>query len=56
MFPEDYMAWEVLAALDEKAGNFAAAEDKYRQSLAVDRVHVSVWRGLGRCLQAQGYR
>lgn len=56
MFPEDYMVWELLAALDEKAGDFPAAEEKYRQSLAFDRVHMSVWRGLGRCLAAQGKR
>jgi Tfp pilus assembly protein PilF len=56
MFPEDYMAWEVLGALDEKEGDFKAAEAKYRQSLAVDRVHMSGWRGLGRCLAAQSKR
>ena len=56
MFPEDYMAWEVLAALDEKEGDFQAAEAKYRQSLAVDRVHMSGWRGLARCLAAQSKR
>jgi tetratricopeptide (TPR) repeat protein len=54
MFPEDYMVWEILAALDETEGKWAAAEDKYRKSLEVDRVHPSVWRGLGRALTAQG--
>ena len=54
MFPEDYMAWEVLAAMDEQEGKFKEAEQKYRQSLAVDRVHMSGWRGLGRSLAAQG--
>ncbi|MBN2493600.1 MAG: tetratricopeptide repeat protein [Deltaproteobacteria bacterium] len=54
LFPEDYMAWEVLAALDEKEKKWPEAEKKYRQSLELDRVHMSVWRGLGRVLLAQG--
>ncbi|HOX44567.1 MAG TPA: tetratricopeptide repeat protein [Myxococcota bacterium] len=56
MFPEDYMAWEVLAALDEREGKLVEAEARYRQSLEVDRLHTSVWLGLGRVLVAQGRR
>jgi tetratricopeptide (TPR) repeat protein len=48
MYPGDFMAWEVLAALDEYEKNWAAAEEKYRKSLAIDRSHFSGWRGLGR--------
>jgi tetratricopeptide (TPR) repeat protein len=54
LFPDDYMVWELLAAMDEKAGRHQQAEAKYRKSLAVDRSHMSGWRGLGRCLMAQG--
>ncbi|MBW2700597.1 MAG: tetratricopeptide repeat protein [Deltaproteobacteria bacterium] len=53
VFPEDYMAWEVLAALDEREKKWVDAEKKYRKSLELDRVHMSVWRGLGRVLLAQ---
>ncbi len=56
VFPEDYMAWEVLAALDEREKKWAEAEKKYRKSLELDRVHMSVWRGLGRVLLAQAKR
>jgi Tfp pilus assembly protein PilF len=54
LFPDDYMAWEVLAALDEREGKLVDAEAKYRQSLEVDRLHTSVWLGLGRVLTSQG--
>ncbi len=54
LFPDDFMVWEILAAMDEKAGRHQEAEAKYRKSLAVDRSHMSGWRGLGRCLMAQG--
>jgi tetratricopeptide (TPR) repeat protein len=54
--PQDFMAWEVLAALDESEKKWAEAEKKYRRSLDIDRAHVSGWRGLARCLLAQGKR
>ncbi len=52
MFPDDYSAWELLAALLEKKKDWQGAQDAYRKSLAVDRRHPSVWLGLARCLMA----
>jgi tetratricopeptide (TPR) repeat protein len=54
--PGDYMAWELLAAVDEREKNFKGAEQNYRRSLEVDRVHMSAWLGLGRVLRAQDKR
>ncbi len=54
--PQDFMAWEVLAALDENEKKWPEAEKKYRRSLDIDRAHASGWRGLARCLLAQGKR
>ncbi|MBW1811419.1 MAG: tetratricopeptide repeat protein [Deltaproteobacteria bacterium] len=54
--PQDYMVWELLAAIDEREKKFVDAEEKYRRSLEVDREHISAWIGLGRVLLAQEKR
>jgi Tfp pilus assembly protein PilF len=54
--PQDFMVWELLAAIDEREKKFVDAEKKYRSSLDVDREHISAWIGLGRVLMAQAKR
>lgn len=51
--PQDNTAWELLAAVDEREGKFADAEQKYRRSLDINRRSTRSWTGLARCLLAQ---